>query len=148
VTLSLLKNFGTIMDASISVKVQTYAFQATRQKQNSVNLFACLRGSLEEKALKDLLSKKPKYTFITRNIPVAPAGNVDDEVYNGLTFLWQSIQQYTVQTNATVGMLIVNYLTNLKNYMVEYKSDIKEFNMNMNTKLSSYYANTHIQFDE
>jgi hypothetical protein len=32
--------------------------------------------------------------------------------------------------------------------MVEHKSGIKEFNINVNTKLSSYYANKHIKFDE
>jgi hypothetical protein len=65
VTLSLLKNYDAIMDASILANVQTYAFAASQQAQDSASLFACLRGSsLQEKALKDLLSKKPKYTFI------------------------------------------------------------------------------------
>jgi hypothetical protein len=146
-TLSLLKNYGTITDASISAKVQTYAFAATRQAQDSANLFACLRGSLEEKALKDLLSEKPKYTCIRSNVPVAPAGNADDEVYSGLTFLWRIIQQSTAQTNAMVGVL-VNYLTNLKDAMMEHKSDIKEFNTNVNTKISLNYDNKHILFDE
>jgi hypothetical protein len=44
--------------------------------------------------------------------------------------------------------VLVNYLTNLKDVMVEHKSDIKEFNTNVNTKLSSYYTNKHIQFDK
>jgi uncharacterized protein (DUF2164 family) len=100
---------------------------------------------IEDKALKDMMSNKAKYAVITMaNVPGAPAGAPADTRYDGLTFLWRIIQQSTAQTNTTVGVL-VNYLTNLKEVMIEHNFDAKEFNTSVNTKLSSYYTNKQIR---
>jgi hypothetical protein len=144
--LSVMTNYGTITNASVTTKVNSYAFTLTRAAQDSANLYACLKGSLEPAALKQLLSEKAKYTLTRSGVPGAPPGTATDITYNGLTFLWRIVQKSTAQTNATLGV-IVHYLTNLKEVMSEVDSDISKFNTNINTKLSSYYANKQAQFD-
>ena len=131
-----MTNYGTITNASVNTKVHSYAFTLTRAAQDSANLYACLKGSLEPAALKQLLSEKAKYTLTRSAIPGAPAGTPTDITYDSLTFLWRIVQKSTAQTNATLGV-IVHYLTNLKDVMTEVDSDISKFNTNINTKLSS-----------
>lgn len=145
-------SYGTLTRASIVAHVHAYAFREQRNAQNSANLYTCLKSSLSEAALKELLSSKVDYTVTARSVFQAPAvmpANVtaDQETYDGVLLLWSIIQSSTAQTNATIGV-IIERLSNLKQTMMEKDSNIKEFNAYVSDQKSAYYANKHQEYDD
>lgn len=77
----------------------------------------------------------------------APAGGNDDEnISNGVLFLWSIVNHTTAKTNATISV-IIEQLTNLPSLMTEVNSDINAFNTNVCSLVNSYYSNKRESYD-
>ena len=115
--LKLTDYYGTINQEAVKNKVLTYAFQDTRNAQDSSNLFQCLEHSLTDDALNTVHAEKESYTITRRDVPQAnERGHPTDTFKDGLLFLWTIINRTTARTNATISV-IIDKLTNLPSLM-------------------------------
>jgi hypothetical protein len=128
--LYLLRHYGTISETAIKHHVQQYHFRQTREGQDATSLMGCLDATLTKDAHTTIHAERHKYTLRrgeTRDataaavaaaaaaaaiagtaptiLPVEP-GRDEDEVTDGLLFLWCIINCTTAKTNATITSLI------------------------------------------
>jgi hypothetical protein len=155
--LYMLRHYGSLSYASVLQQVHSYAFRECRLAQDSKNLLNCLESSLSDDARTTVYAERKNYTIkrgdvdasqalIAAAIPV-PAGDADDEIRDGVLFLWSIINRTTAKTNATISGIIFS-LTHLDNIMAEHHNDITSFNTHVRTLLNQYVANRQSEYDQ
>lgn len=125
-TKNLLTEYGRIDLDHLREHVETYADEETRQAQNSMMLFQCLKESLTDTARAKVLLHSDDY--ITEN-----------KKMSGALLLKVIIRESYNDTNATVTF-IRERLSSLDTYIKSIDSDIDKFNQYVHDQLMSLNA--------
>ena len=113
VSRNLLTEYGRLTINNIKTYGSNYINTQSRQAQNDMQMYHCIKNSLTDAAEKSILSERDKYH--NHNQPSGPL------LYKLL------MQKAIIDTIATESLFREN-LTNLDSYMSSVKSDIKVFN--------------------
>lgn len=136
-TYNLVDHYGIIRKSTIRAKGLTYTGQASRNAQNSEQIYQCLLHSLTEAA-------QNKVTVEANEYMLPDLANNKNQP-NGPLFLKHILSKTRADTNATVTTIRMR-LGNLSKHLQEMKYNISEFNTfvkNQVNDLTSRGQTTH-----
>ena len=122
----LLSEYGLIEMSHIRDHVDTYVETESREAQDSIMLFQCLKNSLTDSARAKILLHKGDYTVANNHA-------------SGPLLLKVIIRESYIDTNATTRF-IRDRLSSLDTYMKTVDSDIIKFNQFVQDQLNSLNA--------
>jgi hypothetical protein len=103
----ILDHYGTVTEAEILAKLQSYMFQNLRATQDLHNAFQCLEATLTPEARLIVYAERHKYTIRRGDVPNAIAsGDPEERRRDGLMFLWCILNRTTAKTNATIANIV------------------------------------------
>ena len=124
----VLESYGLVTLTDCQAHAEQYINDETRQAQNSMMMYLYIVNSLSDQAKIIVFASPDQYTIDGRP--------------SGISLLKVIIGKSTIDTIATIDLL-QNSLQNLEQKMMDYKSNIREFNLYVTQKRSALIARGH-----